>query len=154
MMKGCRLPDPSIWPDSGALMPMAGHKGFGLAVLVDVLSAVLTGAQVSRDVLSWSQADPSQPTGHGHAFIAIHISSFMPITEFKKQMDDMIRNIRSAPRARNVERIIMPGELELERFVGSQKEGMTLPENVIESLNGLAADTGLDFNRYLTNPED
>ena len=50
---------------------MAGHKGYGLALLIETLSAVLTGAAVTRQVVSWTVGDPSASTGHGAAFVAV-----------------------------------------------------------------------------------
>ena len=52
---------------------MAGHKGYGIALLIESLAAVLTGAAVTWDVGSWLFGDLSQATDHGHAFLAIEI---------------------------------------------------------------------------------
>jgi len=58
--------DPSQYPAKGAQLPMAGHKGYGLAVMVEILSAVLTGAAILSGVKSWV-ADTTEPTNEGHA---------------------------------------------------------------------------------------
>ena len=81
---------PRIRPRSsagGALTPMAGHKGYGLALLIECLSAVLTGAAITQQVGTWAVGDPSVSTGHGAAFIAVNIGSMMPIDEFKRRVE-------------------------------------------------------------------
>ena len=54
--------DPTLFPHAGALQPMAGHKGYGLALMIETLSAVLTGASIAGHVLSWSFSDASLAT--------------------------------------------------------------------------------------------
>ena len=79
-------------------MPMAGHKGYGIAVLIEVISAVLTGALFTLDVACWLR-DFSKPVNEGHAFIAIDIKQMMPVERFKARMDKMIEQIHEAPKA-------------------------------------------------------
>jgi len=112
-----------------------------------VLSAILTGASIRWQVLSWTFSDPSKPTGHGAAFIAVNIASFMPIEQFKERMDQTIREIRASEKAGGAERIYLPGEMEWERRDKALAEGMDLPEDVVASLRGLAQDLNLDLNR-------
>ena len=95
---GMPTTDPSQYPLKGAQLPMAGHKGYGLAVMVEILTAVLTGAAVMSGVSSWVLDSPD-PTNEGHAFIAIDIAQMMPLGEFKGRMDGMIREIKAAPLA-------------------------------------------------------
>lgn len=57
--------DPSGFPEVGALQPAAAHKGFGLALMIETLSGLMTGAGVTRQIGSWLQGDPSKPTNHG-----------------------------------------------------------------------------------------
>ena len=122
--------DPGAFPAGGALTPMAGHKGYGLALLIECLSAVLTGAAVTRQVGTWVVGDPSVSTGHGAAFVAVDIGSMMPIDEFKRRVDAMAEEIRQAPRAEGSDRIYLPGEMEWERRQKALSEGIVLPEDV------------------------
>ncbi len=140
---GMPTSDPSQYPEKGAQLPMAGHKGYGLAVLVEILSAVLTGSAITSQVKSWVVETP-EPTNEGHAFIAIDIAQIMPLREFKARMDWMIREIRAAPLAKGAERIYLPGEIEWEKRGGALTEGILLPADVVASLRGLAEDVGLD----------
>ena len=149
---GMPTTDPSQYPLKGAQLPMAGHKGYGLAVMVEILTAVLTGAAVMSGVSSWVLDSPN-PTNEGHAFIAIDIAQMMPLGEFKGRMDGMIREIKAAPLARGAERIYLPGEIELEKRDVVLVEGIMLPPDVVASLRGLAEDVGLDpaqFNLKLS----
>ena len=99
LVDGERRPttDPNLFPHAAALTPMAGHKGYGLALLIETLSGLLTGAAVTWEVLSYTFADPSQPTGHGAAFLAVDIGAIVPLDQFKRRVDHVVREIRSAP---------------------------------------------------------
>jgi ureidoglycolate dehydrogenase (NAD+) len=144
--EGIPTTDPSGYPEGGALLPMAGHKGYGLALWVEILAGALTGAAMLSQVSSWV-VDLPDPTDEGHAFIAIDVGSIMPIQEFKGRIDWLIREIKGSPKAKGSERIYLPGEMEWERRDKALKEGMQLPEDVIASLAGLAEDVGLDLKR-------
>lgn len=136
--------DPSEYPEKGALLPMAGHKGYGIALFVEILTGVLTGAAMAGQVGSWVQDQP-EPAGQGFAFLAIDTESIMPASLFKERMDWLIRSIKEAPKAEGSERIYLPGEMEWERRDEALAVGMLLPEDVIASLSGLAEEMGLDL---------
>jgi LDH2 family malate/lactate/ureidoglycolate dehydrogenase len=140
--------DPAAFLQGGSLLPMAGHKGYGIALLIETLSAVLTGALITRQVVPWMHGDPSLPTGHGAAFLAIDVAAFMPLPAFEQRIDALMREIREAPRARGAERIYLPGEMEWERRAQALVEGIVLPPDVMTNLHGLADDLGLDLDRY------
>ena len=111
---GLPTTDITNYPHAGTLLPMGGHKGYGLAVMVEVLASVLTGAAITRDVKGWmSQMD--EMTDEGHAFIAIDIGAMMPLEMFKQRVDFMIRGIKDSPKAKGSERIYLPGEMEWEK---------------------------------------
>ena len=145
--EGVPTTDPSRFPEEGAQLPMAGHKGYGLAVLVEILTATLTGAAMLSGVNSWAQ-DLADPSDQGHAFMAINLGAMMPIEEFHARMDAMIAEIKSAPRVRGVEKIYLPGEMEWERRDKALAEGMAMPEDVLMSLRGLAEDMDMDPAEY------
>jgi ureidoglycolate dehydrogenase (NAD+) len=128
--------------NEGALSPMAGHKGYGIAVLVETLSAVLTGAAMLSAVQCWV-LDLPDPPNQGHAFIAINPDPIQPIQEFKARVDAMIQEIRSAPKHPRAERIYLPGEMEWEQRDKALREGLVLPSDVMTSLKGLADDLGI-----------
>jgi LDH2 family malate/lactate/ureidoglycolate dehydrogenase len=139
--------DPSIFSHAGSLTALGGYKGFCLAFMIEVIAAVLTGSSISNQVLSWTFSEPNLPTGHGAAFMAINIESFMPIEAFKQRMDHLIAEIHSAPPAEGPHRLYAPGELEFRRREKALKHGIDLPDDVTMSLKALAQDLNLPWPR-------
>jgi LDH2 family malate/lactate/ureidoglycolate dehydrogenase len=144
---GVPTTDPGNYPNVGALLPMAGHKGYGLSLMIEILSAVLTGADLMSDVKLWLE-DHLGPLNQGHAFIAIDVGAIIPIDQFKARMDRLIREIRESPKAKGSVRIYLPGEMEWEKREQAMEKGMQLPEDAIDRLIGLAEDIGLDMGLF------
>jgi LDH2 family malate/lactate/ureidoglycolate dehydrogenase len=119
---------------------MAGHKGYGLAVLVESLTAILTGAAFLSGVKCWLFDIPDR-ANQGHAFVAVSIGAMMPLAQFGQRMDAMIREIKSAPKGEDSGRIYLPGEIEWEKQERARREGIALPDYVLVNLIGLAEDT-------------
>jgi LDH2 family malate/lactate/ureidoglycolate dehydrogenase len=136
---GLPTTNPNLYPTIGALMPMAGHKGYGIALLVEILTGVLGGGAFGRDVRSWVIGEPL-PVNQSHTFIAIDVAAFEPVAEFKQRMDKLIREIRNAPKALGSDRIYLPGEKEWEHREDALANGLDLPKDVRASLHGLAED--------------
>lgn len=137
--------DPSGFPQVGALLPMAGHKGYGLSLLIETLSGILSGAAVTWGVRSWAHDDAALHTLHGAAFLAIDVKCIMPPEEFARKVETLIDEIHNSPRADGVERLLVPGELEWERHDRAMKEGIPLPADVVESLKSAAELADLDW---------
>jgi|SRR5712691_7108397 len=141
--------DPSGYPHIGALQPAAGHKGYGIALLIETLAGVLSGAAITRAVGSWMLGDGTQPTNHGAAFIAIDVNSMISAGKFIQRVESLVEEIHNAPRAEGVDRIYVPGEMEWERYDRSMQEGIALPSDVVSSLEEAAKLSGLDLEREL-----
>jgi LDH2 family malate/lactate/ureidoglycolate dehydrogenase len=139
---GLPTTDPGKYPLAGALMPMAGHKGYGLGLMVEILSGVLGGGAFGRDVRSWVFGEAA-PVNQSHTFLAIHVAAFEPVAEFKQRIDALIRQIKDAPKAKGADRIWLPGEKEWEYQEKALARGLALPEDVRASLQGLAEDLGM-----------
>ena len=137
-LEGRPTTDPGAFLAGGALTPMAGHKGYGIAVLVETLAGILTGAAITRQVGSWIVGDPTVPTEHGGAFIAINVGAMMPIESFKQRIDALGRELRASPRAEGADRVYLPGEIEWERRKAALVEGIPLPEDVWHSVEELS----------------
>ena len=135
--------DPSGYPQIGALQPAAGHKGYGLSLLCETLSGILTGAAVTWQVGTWMWDDGKQPTNHGAAFIVIDTSAIMPAAQFARRMEALIDEIHAAPRADGVSRLYVPGEMEWERRDHALTHGIPLPEDVVANLRKAVEMTGL-----------
>lgn len=139
---GLPTTDPGNYPLAGALMPMAGHKGYGLGLMVEILSGVLGGGAFGSGVRSWVFGD-ALPVNQSHTFIAINVGAFEPVEEFKQRMDVLIRQIKDAPKAKGADRIWLPGEKEWAYREDALAYGIALPQDVRASLGGLAEDLGM-----------
>jgi len=137
--------DPADFYKGGALAPMAGHKGYGFALLAEVLAGALTGAALRFAVGSWIESDPALATGHGAAFLAIDPGMGSPASDFPRRMDLLIDEIHSAPKAAGATRIYVPGEREWEHHEQAIARGIDFPPDVLESLDGAARLSGQDL---------
>ena len=137
--------DPSGYPQVGALQPAAGHKGYGISLLIETLAGILSGAAFTWRVGNWMWDDGTQPTHHGAAFIAIDTDAIMPATEFARRMEAMVDEIHQAPRADGAERLYVPGEMEWERYERAMKDGIMLPPDVAEKLFGVATEFRIEL---------
>jgi ureidoglycolate dehydrogenase (NAD+) len=141
--EGLPTSDAEGWPHAGSMVPMAGHKGYGIALLIEVLAGVLTGAGVLSEVKSWVWN--SDEISHlGQAFMAINVGAIIPIEVFKHHVDHVIRQIRQSPKAKGSERIYVPGEMEWEKRADALKNGIPLPEQVLADLNNVGQQLGLE----------
>jgi LDH2 family malate/lactate/ureidoglycolate dehydrogenase len=147
--------DPHALKTGGALLPLGGdrdhgsHKGYALGAVVDILSAVLSGANYGPWVPPFPAYIP-MPTGMpgkgiGHFFGAMRIDAFRPSGEFKQHMDNWIRRFRSATPAPGHEKVLIPGDPEREMETLRLKQGIPLLPVVVEDLKGLAAKLGVAF---------
>ena len=143
---GMPTDDPSKYPDEGAMQPIAGHKGYGLAVMVDVLTGILSGGATSMSglITSWV-LNLEAPNNVCHSFIAINASMFCGESTFPDRVEEMTRQLHDLPKAKSSERIYFPGEMEWDRYTKAEKEGLSLPDDLLQSLDGLAKDYGLEL---------
>ncbi|HAK96439.1 MAG TPA: malate dehydrogenase [Planctomycetes bacterium] len=144
---GLPTTDGSLYPQKAVLTPMAGHKGYGIALLVESLAGVLSGAAVTWKIGSWIFDDPSLPTNHGAAFLAFDVKAIMPEREFLERVDALIAEIRATPAAPGASRVLLPGEREWELRKRYLAEGIPLPAEVREILRALAAEAGVKRRR-------
>jgi ureidoglycolate dehydrogenase (NAD+) len=131
------------WPNSGSMLPMAGHKGYGIAMLVEVLAGALTSAGMLSEAKSWIY-EPTERAGLGQAFVAIDIGKIIPIEAFKRRIDGVIDELRGAPKAKGSERIYVPGEIEWEKRADALANGIPLPEPVFAVLYRTGQSLGMD----------
>ncbi|MBI4531349.1 MAG: Ldh family oxidoreductase [Candidatus Latescibacteria bacterium] len=139
---GLPTTDPSVFPVDGALTPVGGQKGYGLALLVETLAGVLTGAGVTTDIISWAK-DSHAMCNEGHAFLAIDVKAMMPLETFYGWIDELIGRMKTAPKAKGAERTYVPGEMEFESEQVARQRGVALTEMAVNNLRGLADDLGV-----------
>ncbi len=137
--------DGSLYPHHAALAPMAGHKGYGFALLAEVLAGVLTGGAITTQIGSWMFDDPAQPSKHNAAFIALDVAMIAPPDEFQTRMQSLAEELRSAPPAEGVTQVFLPGDLEHRRLNSSRETGIPLPPDVVEKLLLVAEQTGIPW---------
>lgn len=136
--------DGSLYPARASLAPMAGHKGYGFAMLAELLSGVLSGGAVVSQVGSW-MADPAEvPSRHSAGFVAIDVGTICDPDAYAAAMQRMVREIHDAPTATGVERVLLPGEREWARHHAACAEGIALPPDVREKLSGAASLVGME----------
>lgn len=127
----------------GSLAPVGGHKGYGLVLAHEMLTAVLTGGKWTRAIKSLYEEDPSHIQGTCHSFMAMDPDCFIGREEFKKNMDLYIQAIKGSAKARGTEEILVPGEPEHRTEVKYLKEGIPLPPSTVKDLVGLAETLGI-----------
>jgi LDH2 family malate/lactate/ureidoglycolate dehydrogenase len=114
---------------AGTLLPMAGHKGAGLAAMMDVLGGVLSASAHGPDVAGPYIAD--RRSGSGHLLMAINIASLRQLDEFTDEMQQMITRWKSSRRQPGVEDILYPGEPEFRHEQAARATGLGLPEEMM-----------------------
>src|SRR4029077_8952204 len=93
----------------GLLLPIGGHKGWGLALVLGLLAGVLNGAAFGREVVDFNADDESE-CNTGHFIIALDVSRFLPIATFKGEIDRQIRELKKSPTLPGFDDIRLPGE--------------------------------------------
>ena len=125
------------------------HKGYALGAIVDIFSAVLSGANYGPWVPPFPAYVPMPENrpgeGIGHFFGAMRIDAFRPAEEFKLHMDNWIRRFSSSKTAAGHEKVIIPGEPEVEFENERMKNGIPLLESVVEDLKGVGNRFGIEF---------
>ena len=128
---------------NGFLLPVGGHKGYGLALVIDLLCGVLTGGAFLHG-LKGMYKYPDDPSLTGHFFIAINPLALMRKEEFKERMDDFYQQIKASPMWDSSREMLMPGEIEYRTEQKRKQEGIVLSEELINELNSLANELGID----------
>jgi LDH2 family malate/lactate/ureidoglycolate dehydrogenase len=124
----------------GSLLPMGGPKGSGIAMMVDILSGVLSGSSYGRGLKSFHELDGA--TGVGACFIAIDIGRFMDPACFVRAVRDYVAEIKGLRRQPGVEEILVPGEVELIKEAESRRLGIEVPDSVAKSTDETLASLG------------
>ena len=126
---------------AGLIMPMAGHKGYAISVMMDVLSGVLSGSAFSNDV--HGPYEPDARSGCGHFVMALDIARMRGLDEFLADMQELKDRLKGVGKAKGAEAVYYPGELEDIADARNRAEGLLLPQQTIDDLNALAEDIGL-----------
>jgi LDH2 family malate/lactate/ureidoglycolate dehydrogenase len=138
--------DGGLLPLGGAGESTGGYKGYGLALLVDILSAVLSGAAYANMVYPRAPDGRPLPSATGHFFGAWRVDAFRPADEFRAAMDDLQRLMRETPKAEGHERIYIPGAKEYEMAEQRERQGIPLHPKVAAELRRIAGEVDVVYD--------
>ena len=137
--------DPQAVLAGGCLLPIAGHKGYGLAAAIELLTGMLAGSVLDHDIPHpYKKLDT--PGANTFTMMAIRPDAFGKIETFKRRMDEWARRLRNTRKAPGADRIYLPGEIE---HITRQKrlaEGIPLNEAMWKELHTLASDASVDID--------
>ncbi len=135
-----------VLPLGGAGEELSGHKGYGLSLMVDVLSGALSGADYGPWVRTKKKDGTKGFINVGHFFGAIRIENFIPLRRFKATMDEMLTGLKDSHKASGERRIFIHGEKEFERHDEYKKKGVPLQDKVVAALKNLSAELSIPYN--------
>jgi L-2-hydroxycarboxylate dehydrogenase (NAD+) len=129
-----------ILPLGGEGEEHSGHKGYGLALMVDILTGVLSGSATGLGV----DVDKARPNV-GHFFMAIDPAAFRPLDEFKRDMDRLARELKNSPKAHGQNRIYVHGEKSSARVEKYRIEGIPLGASVVNEMKRVGSEIGVPW---------
>jgi len=125
----------------GVLLAVGGYKGYGITLMMDLLTGVLTDSNYGPRVKGMDQE--VAPGGVAHSFMAVDIAAFTDVGAFKSRMDAYIDEIKSSQKARGSEVIYLPGELEHLRVQERIEKGIPLQAKIVEELRAIAKELNI-----------
>ena len=126
---------------AGTILPMAGHKGYAISTVIDMLSGVLSGSGFGMGVTG--PYVPEGKSGAGHLALVIDIAACRPLAEFEADMETLIAEIKSARPVPRSSGIFYPGEIEATNEARISQEGISLPDAVAKELRTESAHLGV-----------
>ena len=134
--------DPDEVLNGGSLFPVGGPKGYGLSVIIEVLTALLSDGAIGSDI----GVVHTTPTNVSHFFLGIRIDSFMDPEIFKRKVGDYVQFIKSSKLAEGVKEVYLPGELEFLKRQRNAKEGISVSDSVLKELIAQAELLDIDYS--------
>jgi LDH2 family malate/lactate/ureidoglycolate dehydrogenase len=129
----------------GTVQTMAGHKGYALALMVEILSGVLSGAAVGSDIGSmYKNLDRKQDVGH--FFCLFDISAFTDPATYFERIDSTVERLKNSARREGVDEILIPGERSSRTAARSESEGVSLGEETVAELRSWCEQFGIAFS--------
>jgi LDH2 family malate/lactate/ureidoglycolate dehydrogenase len=118
----------------GMVLPFGDYKGYGITLMIEVLSGVLTGAEFGEKLAGY---EANRKRSVGHLFIALDVGAFMDKEEFKDRMDELIHSIKSMPRIKAGNEVLLPGEKEWKALLDQDDGTVAIPDRVYTALGQL-----------------
>jgi len=132
---------------NGLLLPIGGHKGYGLAVIIDIIAGIITGAAFGTEVSS-NYGDLKNRQKNGLFFMAIKINNFIQSEVYKKRIDQLINKIKSSSLSPGNEEVFLPGEKEYLIAEKRYIKGIPLSNYLYKDLSLISSDLGIEINEY------
>ena len=123
--------------DEGFLLPIGGAKGYGLALMFGLLAGTLNGAAFGKDVVDFN-ADFETTTNTGQFIVAIDISAFGDVDGFKRQVDQVVDQMKGSPTLPGFDDVLLPGEQSHKKRVYREANGIPLHASLLKALNAMA----------------
>ncbi|HEX2987016.1 MAG TPA: Ldh family oxidoreductase, partial [Chloroflexota bacterium] len=133
---------------NGAVLPLGGHKGFGLSMAIDIMAGILGGGPFGPHIGElYGNSTTQQKVGH--FFGAFKISQFRSVKEFKADMDAMIREVKAQPLGKGFQEIMVAGDPEARVEANRKANGIPLSDAVVGDLTKLGASLELSFDKLV-----
>ena len=136
--EGVPTDDPNL---AELLLPMGGYKGYAIALVVETLTGILSGASFGKEVGYYNSMDKGQDIGH--FFAALDIEQFMPFDVFNQRINKFVADIKQSELAKGSDRVYLPGEKEFIEYKKRLENGIPVDEDTVEKVNQLCAKYGV-----------
>lgn len=136
--------EPTTDPDeamAGLLEPIAGHKGYALVFMLDVLAGIMTGSRSGPEVTELTPYE--KPTGAGHLFLAIRVENFTDRADYDGRVATLTDRIHGVGRAKGVEEVFLPGEIERRSEAARRSSGLPVSPAMLRDFRATADELGV-----------
>lgn len=134
---------------AGFTLPIAGHKGYGMSFINEIMSGALSGSKVSTEIprggFSTASPDVIDRFHVGHTVVAMRVSSLIDEEVFFERVQTLTNIVRDSKKADSVDRIYVPGEIEYEKLHDRVKNGIPLSKDIVEKLVRIGTEVGVPF---------
>jgi LDH2 family malate/lactate/ureidoglycolate dehydrogenase len=130
----------------GTVLTMAGHKGYALALMVEVFSSVLSGAAIGPEIGSMYK-DMDRKQDVGHFFCLLNIAAFLDLNEFKQRIDETIDRVKSSKKRPGVGEILIPGERSARNAKANEAQGISVSDETLAELEQWCTRLNVPFDR-------
>ncbi|WP_170972098.1 Ldh family oxidoreductase [Bacillus yapensis] len=131
----------------GLILPVGDHKGYGITLMVDILTGVLTGAYFGNQNPG---IEEDGKRNNGHLFISLNPEAFMSIEEFKNRLNELINMIKSVPKINENTEIYLPGELEWKTKLSLKNDKIKLPERIFDRILSFCHEQQIQLPDYVS----
>lgn len=129
----------------GVLLPIGDYKGYGITLMIDILTGVLTGSKFGDQV---PLVDEDGKRNNGHLFISLDVKSFIGLSEFKNRIDELTKIVKSAPKINEEVDILLPGEKEWKTKLSQNLNSVKVPNRIFNFIETLSSQYNLQIPNY------